>query len=134
MSAPRNRHRNNGFTLIELVIALAVVAILAAVALPAYREQMRKSVRAEAQAYLTNLASRQQQFLVDRRSYAGALAVLNAPPPSSLDGKFTFTVAAIAGPPPSYTLTANAAGDQAKDKCAAMSIDSAGNRTPASCW
>ena len=134
MAAPGTRQQSRGFTLIELVITLVVVGVLAAVALPVYRDQLRKSARAEAQAYLTNLASRQQQFLVDKRSYASALAALNSSPPSSLSGKFTFAVAANAGPPPTYTLTATAAGDQAKDKCAAMTIDSAGNRTPAGCW
>src|SRR6187549_4261282 len=64
-----NSARARGFTLIEVIIAMAIVAILVAVALPAYRDHMRKSRRAEAQAYLMAVASRQQQFLLDTRAY-----------------------------------------------------------------
>src|SRR4051812_2733763 len=128
MVAIQSRHRCNagvrGFTLIELVIAVVIVAILAAIALPAYLEQLRKSARAEAQAFLTDMASRQQQFLVDKRSYANAVAALNMAPPTNLYGKFNFAVAAGNGPPPTFTLTATAAGDQTKDKCPLLTIDS----------
>jgi hypothetical protein len=51
-----------------------------------------------------------------------------------LSGKFNFGAAAANGPPPTFTLTATATGDQAKDPCPVLTIDNAGNRTPAMCW
>jgi len=126
--------RARGFTLIELVITVVIVAVLAAIALPAYTSQLRRSARAEAQAFLTNIASRQQQFLVDKREYADAVATLKMSAPGSLSGKFDFAIAAAGGPPPTFTLSATALGDQAKDTCPLLTIDHAGNRSPASCW
>ena len=126
--------RGRGFTLIEVMIVLVVVAILAAIALPSYRDQLRKSARAEAQAFLTDMASRQQQYLVDKRRYAASVAALGMAPPASVGGAFAVAVVAAAGPPPTFVITATASGDQAKDACALMTIDSAGNRTPAKCW
>ena len=123
-----------GFTLIELMIAVVIVAILAAVALPAYREQMRRSARAEAQAFLTDMASRQQQFLVDKRRYAASVPALGMTAPKGVANAFGIVVTAADGPPPAFLITATASGDQAKDKCAVMTIDSAGNRMPAFCW
>jgi prepilin-type N-terminal cleavage/methylation domain-containing protein len=52
--------RNRGFTLIEILIAIVIVAILAAIALPAYTSQLRKSSRAEAQSVLTTAAGNEQ--------------------------------------------------------------------------
>ena len=126
--------RQRAFTLIELMIALVIVAILAAVALPAYREQLRKSARAQAQAFLTDMASRQQQYLADKRAYAGSVPALGVTAPASVSTAFAIAVTNTAGPPPTFIITATASGDQAKDKCAVMTVDSAGNRTPATCW
>lgn len=123
-----------GFTLVELMIALAIVAILAAIAVPAYAVLVRKSVRADAQAFIADAANRQQQYLADRREYASSLSALRMTAPASLEGKFTFSIAASEGPPPSFTITGSASGDQAHDKCPTLRIDSAGNRTPATCW
>ena len=131
------RHRGGrarGFTLLELLIVVAIVAILASVALTSYAAQMRKSARAEAQGTLTDAASRQQQFLVDRRRYAGSMIVLGVAPPPDLASKYTFTIAAVDGPPPTFTLTAQAIGNQAKDTCPTLTLDSAGNRAPTACW
>jgi type IV pilus assembly protein PilE len=54
--------------------------------------------------------------------------------PADVGKVFTVAVAAAAGPPPTFVITATASGDQAKDKCPVMTIDNAGNRTPATCW
>ena len=122
-----------GFTLIEVMLVVVIVAILAAIALPSYRDQLRKSTRAEAQAFLNDMASRQQQYLADRRRYAASVTALNLTAPASL-GAFDIAVTSADGPPPTFVITATASGDQAKDRCAVMTIDNAGNRTPAACW
>ena len=116
------------------MIVVVIVAILAAIALPSYLGQMRRSTRAEAQTYLTDLASRQQQFLVDRRAYAASIAALGVTAQASLTGKFDFTIAAANGPPATFTLTATALGAQLQDQCPVLSINQAGDRLPATCW
>jgi type IV pilus assembly protein PilE len=132
--ASRTHRGMRGFTLIELMITVVIVAILAAIALPSYLDYLRRSARAEAQTFLTDMASRQQQFLVDRRAYAVSVAALGMTPSGSLTGKFDFSVAAANGPPPTFTLTASGLGGQLKDHCPVLSIDNAGNRLPTDCW
>src|SRR5512147_1482905 len=65
-----------GFTLLELMIVVVIVGILAAIAYPSYMQYPRRSARAEAQSYLSNVATLQQQYLVDKRSYAPSLSSL----------------------------------------------------------
>ncbi|MGH8758691.1 MAG: type IV pilin protein [Burkholderiales bacterium] len=64
-------HRIAGFTLIELMIAVAVVAILAAIAYPAYQDAVRKSRRGQAKADLVELAQRAERYHTISNSYAG---------------------------------------------------------------
>ena len=123
-----------GYTLIELVMAVVIVSILTAIAIPNYTEYARRSARAEAQTLLTTAATRQTQFLVDRRRYADSMSSLSLSLPSSLTGKYTIAVATADGPPPSFSITATATGNQAKDKCPTLVLDNAGRRQPAGCW
>jgi type IV pilus assembly protein PilE len=126
--------RARGFTAIELLIVMAVVGILAVVAYNSYVAEVRRSARAELQALVTTAATRQSQFLVDRRRYAESLTTLGITVPSTLAAKYSVALVADNDAAPRYTITATAIGHQAADKCPLLSIDNAGNRTPSGCW
>ncbi len=123
-----------GFTLIELVITVAVVAILAAFAYPAYTNHVRRSHRVAAQGVMTDFATRQHQFFLDTRSYATDVATLRASVPTAVAARYAVTIAAVAGPPAAFTLTATPQGSQAADSCGVLTIDQAGTKTPVACW
>jgi type IV pilus assembly protein PilE len=74
----------NGFSMIELAIVLAMLAILAAAALPSYQEYVRKSRRSDAVSRLTLLQQAQERWRANHLSYAGALADLGIP--ETVDG------------------------------------------------
>lgn len=124
--------REAGFTLIELVIALAIVGILASIAYPSYQEHLRKGFRAAAQEQLMEIAQRQQQFFIDNRMFAADLATLNLTTPPDMATRYNITIAVGAGSPPTYVATATATGSQAAD--GNLSINSAGTKTPADKW
>ena len=125
-----------GFTLVELMVVVAVVAILAAVALPSYREYIKKSARAEAQAYLMAVASRQQQFMLDTRAYSTLSVDAVVAQPRNVSAAYVVTMVTMPGPPPTFTLTATPAPAQASDKCGTLSLDQTGTKTAAmaGCW
>ena len=68
--------RRSGFSLIELMVVVAIIGILAALAYPSYLDHVRKGHRAKGQALLMELAQRQQNFLMTRRRYASSLEEL----------------------------------------------------------
>ena len=121
-----------GFTLIELMVVVSIVAILAAIAIPSYNEQVRKSRRAEAASELARLQMAQERWRADRPNYA-TLAQLGATSPIP-SGYYTLAVATPAGncasgvaasAANSFSITATAAGAQASDsKCATMTLTS----------
>jgi type IV pilus assembly protein PilE len=129
-----DRQRSFGFTLLEVFTVVATVSTVTAIAVPSYVNQLRKSARAEAQSFLASAAAIQQQYLHKRGHYAADLESLDAHPPANLSGKYAFTVATTDGPQPTFTLTATAAGEQAKDACPALALDSSGQRSPGTCW
>lgn len=129
------KNAERGFTLIELMIAVAVIGILVAIGLPSYNSAMRKSHRSEAQAALMDIASRQQQMLVDTRKYVATVAELNTTVPAKVAVHYTVTITLGTSVKPTFTATATPFGDQAKDSgCAPLSIDQNGTKLPANCW
>jgi type IV pilus assembly protein PilE len=99
------------------MIAVAIVGILVAIAVPSYQEHLRKGRRADAQAFLTQVAQRQQQYLLDARTYAADLTELNLSPPASVSDHYTVSIAAsMDPPPPTFTVTATPTSSvQARD-------------------
>lgn len=129
------RHAQRGFSLIELMIAVAIVGILAAVAYPSYMHAQVKNRRAVAQAALMNVAQRQQQYLMDNRAYAASVAALGITPTAEVTAFYTTTGAIETSTAPmGYTVTwAPIAGtSQAND--GSLVITSEGKKLPEGKW
>ena len=142
-----------GFTLIELMVTIVVASILAAIAVPAYTSQIRKSRRTEARTALLDLASREERFNSTNSAYTSSLANLGysgaAWPVTVGSGYYQISVwvcaavpcTADAGTGAAFLLTAQPVAPQDKDTiCGSFRLDNTGTQqvtgtaTPASCW
>ena len=132
-----------GFTLIELMIAVVVIGILAAIALPNYQEYVRKSRRGDAQSFLADLVVRQQQYLLATRSYATSVTNaanaggLGVAIPANVSNYYTVTIATNNAAPPSYVISAAPTGTQATEPCGTLKITETGTKTvtgSGKCW
>ena len=130
-----------GFTLLELVIVVTIVGILAAIALPSYRQYILRANRAQAKQFMGDVAQREEQYRLDQRSYTATIGTggLNMTPPAETTPNYTFSVA-ITGNDCSgaalsalgYTITATAIGGQAVD--GNLCLDSLNQKTPIAKW
>lgn len=131
--------KTRGFTLIELMIAVAVVAILAAVAVPSYMESVRKSRRSDATTSLAKIQLAQETYRLNNATYAATPGALGLGT-TSTEGYYTLAISGNSAT--AYTATATAASgkSQASDTgCTAitMAVTGAGStvsNTPATCW
>ena len=126
--------KQNGFTLIELMVAVAIVGILASIAYPSYTSYIIKGNRSAAQAQMLDIANRQQQFLLANRAFAST-TTLNSSGyalPSTLTGKYTHAVEVGTGTVPSFTITFTATGNQTSD--GNITLNSDGVKSPAAKW
>lgn len=130
-----NKPRQAGFTLIELMLVVALVGILAAMAYPSYQEQVRQTRRAEVAAVLLENAQLLERHFTRHGSYAEGAAALVSQSPAAGQAVFVISSALTAD---TYLLTARAVpgGILAADACAHYSLNQAGQRMPAEikCW
>ena len=121
-----------GFTLVELMIVVAIVAILVALALPSYARYVRKANRGEAQQLLLNWANNEEIWRAAHTTYADETGI--AVPTHD---KYTFWVDYESEP--AFWLTADPQNDQANDEergvdCDPLTLDQSNAKTPAECW
>jgi len=128
-------HRQ-GYTLIELMISVAIVGILATIAYPSYTDYVLRSNRSEAQRELLLLANIEEQGYIDFRSYTDDMTELGMPndPHETDSGNYSID-AALTNAGQNFILTATAQNVQLNDSgCTVLTINEVGQRTPVACW
>ena len=146
--------RQKGFTLIELMVVVAIAAMLATIMTSSYQSQVRKSRRTEARMAALDLASREERFLSTANTYTKTTTDVgySGPFPVTVGaGYYTLTIStpdpvfvAAGGNTPSYIITATATGQQLKDtQCRNFMVTQLGTQTAtdaggadstATCW
>jgi type IV pilus assembly protein PilE len=111
------RQTHLGFTLIELMIAVAIIGILASIAYPSYQDSVMKSRREDAKGVLLGLANAMERRFTETNSYVGAT--------NPAAGTY-YTVTISAPTASSYTLSAAPTGAQTTDKCGTLTLTQTG--------
>ncbi len=140
------KYKSHGFTLIELMIALAVLGIITAIAYPAYQDQVRKTKRTDAIIALTEAAQLQERWFTQSGSYTNDIAQIGGS--TSDNGNYTISISIPTGATCNsgskfycYNLTAIPQGAQANDNaCKNFSLDHTGKKeisgtgSASNCW
>jgi type IV pilus assembly protein PilE len=147
MTTTTGKNRLRGFTLIELMITVAVIGILAAVAFPSYTKYAAKGRRAAAQAVMHNVGSRQEQYMLNSRSYypnpAGSstdLSGLGITLGTDVSNFYTVTVTSASSAPPAWTVTAAPRTPQTVNdaSCGTLTLTNTGTKSASggssTCW
>lgn len=125
--------RNSGFTLIEMTVVVAIIAILLTIAIPAFTEQMKRSRRAEATQELQDCLLKQEKYRANNPTY-GTMALAQC----TVSGtNYNFTIALNTPVAGSFTVTATAKNQQLTDtRCTPMTITRDRVKTPEPdfCW
>jgi type IV pilus assembly protein PilE len=148
MRRARVSRSQRGFTLVELMIVIVIVAILAAVAVPSYQNYVLRSNRAVAKSKLLEIAARQESYFADNKKYTNKLTDLGYLADSvGVDRDYNltavgatgsvFTIAVVTPTNTTYTLTATPVNAQLDDTtCTQLQVNSEGDRSASdpSCW
>lgn len=144
MSSKISRKHSSGFSLIELLIVVAIIGIIAAIALPSYSAYVEKTRRLDGTSFLIEAAGEQIRFFSENNRYGTTMAELGYGANATADSKDGhYTVSIASGSETSYVLTATpvAGGLQANDaECASLTLTSSeqkgitGSGNAQDCW
>lgn len=119
--------KTRGFSLIELVVVMAIASILMTVAVPSYQGYVKKTRRGDAQGALMGLASAMERYYVDNHTFVGADPATIFSNKSPVDGSETYyTLTVTAATRRDFTVAATPKGSQADDKCGQMTVSRTG--------
>ncbi|MBI3479419.1 MAG: prepilin-type N-terminal cleavage/methylation domain-containing protein [Nitrosomonadales bacterium] len=124
------RKNTKGYTLIEIMIVVVIIGIIAAVAIPQYKQYVIRGNRSAAQAFMMDIANRQKQYLLDARVYAPDLTTLTMTVPTNVSNNYsccTMTLNA-SGTAPSFTITATPIAGKAQANDGNLTLDDLGNK------
>ncbi|MDP1606496.1 MAG: type IV pilin protein [Rhodocyclaceae bacterium] len=130
--------RIKGFSLIELMIAVVVVGILAAIAVPSYQSYVVKGNRAAAQAFMMDVENREKQYLLDARAYLSvadnaSFVNLGMTVPTDVSKHYAMSISAPAATPPTFTITATPTSSQ-QTADGVLTLSSDGTKGPSGKW
>jgi type IV pilus assembly protein PilE len=139
-----SKRRMAGMTLLELMAVVVVIGVLGMIALPSYRQYVMRSQRTEAKAALMQLATQQERFYLQNRTYSGNPAALGFP--SNVTERGVYALEITGADANGYTATARprtgGSYNMTTDACQTFTITAAGARTattsggvdPLTCW
>jgi len=132
-SIPRPRGLR-GFTLVELMIVVAIVGIIASVAYPSYQDHVRRTHRSAAKACMMEHAQFLERYYTTNLTYVGAAPNLACRTNGNLNQRYTIAVGNLGGN--TYRVTATPRGGQTADECGTLTLDQTGARgaAGAQCW
>ncbi len=134
MTTKQFNSRATGFTLIEMMIVIAIIGIVSAVAYPAYTKHVIRGNRTAAQSHLLEIATAQAQYLADTRTYACTLTALSLTTPTAVSSKYTVSIPAETCTATTFIATAVPITTSAQNGDGTLSINQSGAKLPAGSW